>query len=330
MNGAIVGAGSAGLLHALSLRAHGVRVAGVFDPDRGKARALAELTGASVFNDVEALARSNIDFVSVTSPPRYHVEQAAACAREGRAVFVEKPVALKDAELGRLSKLPGVIPIVQWRAGRAIRAVRRAVAHGEFGEHPSVAMDLTLHRDEAYFRAGRATRDEWGCGALLSVGIHAVDAACFALDRDVDRVAALVDDVPSGMEKTAGVLASFRGGAILVLRITFDAGPDRTRFSVAGGGVTATIEGTEVDPTTTTIAWASSDRTRAPELERLESDTEGGTAAPLLVPFIGNAIAAWRRGLLPGDHPDLPSIYDVAPAHALVFRAYRSAIAAGV
>jgi len=89
-------------------------------------------------------------------------------------------------------------------------------------------------------------------------------------------------------------------------------------------GVTAAIEGSEVDPTTGTITWTASDRERVEGLQRLESDTEGGTAPPLLVPFIGKAIDAVRRGIAPGDHPNLPSIADVAPAHALVFRAYRA------
>jgi 2-polyprenyl-6-methoxyphenol hydroxylase-like FAD-dependent oxidoreductase len=123
MSAAIVGAGAAGFLHALSFRAHGVPVSFVFDPDAARAKNLAELCGARVVAGVDALARTDVDCISICSPPRWHVEQAERCAGKGRTVFVEKPVAVSAEELARLALLPGCVPILQWRVGRAIRAI---------------------------------------------------------------------------------------------------------------------------------------------------------------------------------------------------------------
>jgi hypothetical protein len=46
---------------------------------------------------------------------------------------------------------------------------------------------------------------------------------------------------------------------------------------------------------------------------------------PLIVPYVGRALDAWRRGRVPGDCDELPSIKDVLPAHDLVMRVYENA-----
>src|SRR6185503_2762321 len=91
-------------------------------------------------------------------------------------------------ELTRLAAVGACVPIVQWRAGRALRAVRGAIAAGLLGPAPVVSVDLAWARDAGYFAAGRATVASWGCGALLSVGIHAVDAIVWALGKPVHDV----------------------------------------------------------------------------------------------------------------------------------------------
>jgi predicted dehydrogenase len=322
------------------------------------------MCGAAVCGDLSVLAKSDIDCVSVCSPPANHVDQALACARDGRIVFVEKPVAVSRPELARLLTAPGCVPIVQWRWGRAVRAVRRAIALGFLGRAPSVSLDLAWHRDAAYFLA----RAGWGCGALLSVGIHALDAACFALDRPVVGVACArrtrpgvhdgrsprsttppSADVPSALpergqdddgtspalpergqddddeEASAVLLATFEGGAIAALRLTFDAGLDQTRLSFCGRGVTAAIVGTEADPTASAVAWSCGDRLLLQRLVDLEQSTDGFVQGPLIVPFLGRAIDARRRAALPGQCDALPSIRDVFPAHDLAMRACEGA-----
>jgi predicted dehydrogenase len=336
MRAGVVGAGAAGLLHALSYRAHGVAVSAVFDPVADKARVLAEMCGAAVCGDLAVLAQSDVDCVSVCSRPVNHVDQALVCARDGRIVFIEKPVAVSRPELARLLHAPGCVPIVQWRWGRAVRAVRRAIALGMLGRAPSVSLDLAWHRDAAYFRA----RSGWGCGALLSVGIHALDAACFALDRPVVDVACArraltgVQDGTSPAtpergrddeEASAVLLATFEGGAIAALRLTLEGGPDQTRLSFCGGGVMATIVGTEADPTASAVVWSCSDAMLLQRLVELEQSTDGSLQGPLIVPFLGRAIDARRRGALPGQCDALPSIHDVFPAHDLAMRACEGA-----
>ncbi|HWL84252.1 MAG TPA: Gfo/Idh/MocA family oxidoreductase [Polyangiaceae bacterium] len=326
----IVGAGAAGLLHALSFRAHGVPVVAVFDPDRARAERLADLVGGPRVLDTFGMVAQckDVDCVSICSPPPFHVEQAEMCATNGenhRLVFVEKPVAITRNEMARLDRLRHVVPVVQWRTGRSLRAVRRAVAEGFFGPAPSVAIDLAWHRDAHYFARNRARYDQWGCGALLSIGIHALDAVCFALDRPITEVHGMLGFTAGIEVETGATLAlAFRGGALASLRITFEAAHDRTRITFCGAGVTATINGTEADPTANEIEFAANDPVKERALRALACDIDGVNSGPLLVPFIGAAVDAFCRGLTPGAPSNIPSIRDVAMAHAAIFRLYES------
>jgi predicted dehydrogenase len=297
-----------------------VAVTHVFDADASRARNLAEVCGARAVDTIEALAASGAECVSICSPPRWHAGQAELCARPGRVVFVEKPVAVAGDELSRLAAIPGCVPIVQWRAGRALRAVRDAIAAWHLGPSPTVSVDLALRRSPEYFTADRVSSARWGCGALLSVGIHALDAVCFALSRAPLAVRCMAGGDDS--ERNAAVLATFAGGALLALRITLEGGgPDEVRISFCGNGVTATIAGGEVDPTAAAVQWKTADARRLSELERIEQRAGGHLAGPLLVPYLGEAVDALRQGLAAGECDALPSIASVAASHDTAFRA---------
>ena len=221
----------------------------------------------------------------------------------------------------------GCVPIVQWRAGRALRAIRAAIGAGRLGPSPTVSVDLALHRDAIYFDAGRGTREAWGCGALLSVGIHALDAVCFALGQHPVAVRCELDDAAAeAVERAALLVARFSGGAMASMRVTFDGGgPDETRLSFCGGGVTASIIGSETDPPAGPVQWKAHSGAAHEQLEELELQSPGSVAAPLLVPYLGAAVAALRRGLVPGQTESLLTLRDVAPAHLLALQAYASA-----
>jgi len=55
-------------------------------------------------------------------------------------------------------------------------------------------------------------------------------------------------------------------------------------------------------------------------LEALERGTDGATGSPLLVPYLGDAIAALREGRVPGETSRLPSVADSFEAHVTALR----------
>ncbi|AKU94804.1 putative secreted oxidoreductase [Labilithrix luteola] len=307
MRAAILGAGSAGLLHGLSLKAHGVTIDAVYDPDQHKARALAELLHASIAPRSDDTGDAEV--IAICSPPSFHAEQAAMFAREGRVVLLEKPIALDEHELDRISGLSHCYSALQWRFGRGLRAIRAAIAAGELGEAPSVNVDLTWQRDDAYFQS----RPNWGCGMLLSVGIHAVDAALYALGDEV--ASASGTRAPTERETSACAWFVTSRGSRISLRLTSSAPRDRTRLSFCGNGVCAEIEGSEADPTAGYVQWDCATNDQARRLRLLECETTGLLVGPLLVPFVGAAL----RG-----SPDAPTIADAAPAHRAIYRVYEA------
>ncbi|MBX3258904.1 MAG: Gfo/Idh/MocA family oxidoreductase [Labilithrix sp.] len=321
MQAVILGAGASGVLHALALRAAGVRVAAIFDPDAERARALADACGAKTVDSLASAASVDAAIAAVCGPPSVHVAQAEvlAAAGAGRIVLVEKPVATTLAELERIRALPSCVPVLQWRAGRALRALRRAVSHGELGAAPVASCDLAWARDDGYF----AVRRGWGCGALLSIGIHAIDAVAWALGRDVDGAAGLTSSRrarggevdPEGETAAVGVLR-LAGGAMASLRVSLDGAGDATRIVMCGAGKTVTLAGGEADPTSGSLLWSARTAGERARLEALERDTPGALGSPLLVPFLGAAVAAVRDGEAPGESQRLPSISDTFGAHA--------------
>jgi predicted dehydrogenase len=321
MRALVSGAGAAGLLHALGYRVAGVEIAGVFDPDVDRAQAVVDACGARgarVARSFDELCALDAELASVCSPPREHVDQAEALSRGSRVVLVEKPVAIDEGELARLQALPRCVPILQWRAGRALRAVRRAIAHGELGAAPVASCDLAWARDDAYLAArGRA----WGCGALLSIGIHAIDALAWALGRRIEGLSGMCTSRRGSELETAAVaLLRFGGGAMASLRISIDGGADATRIALCGRGVSAAIEGGEADPTASSVAWSAEGEATLARLRALERATTGAMGPPLLVPYVGGVVDALREGRTPGEDERMPTVESTADAHVAAMR----------
>jgi predicted dehydrogenase len=302
----IVGAGVSGFLHALALRSSGFAIEAVFDPDRSRAALLASLVGGEPTDSFARVVASDAHVAAVCSPPPFHVEQAEALARGERLLFVEKPVALTHAELERLRRLPNVVPVLQWRAGRAARELKAGLLAGVFGAHPRLRLDVRLWRDDAYFAGGRRGQAQWGCGAMLSIGIHAIDLLLWIVGRRVLGASGRewrgrpAVDVGTGGE----LLILFEGGTHAELHLTLDARrADEVRLVVSGAGTTAVLVEGEGDPTASPLVLhgRSHDAVRA----------TGASGSPLIVPFVHEAVSAFdaRRPTLTVD--------DVAQAHAL-------------
>lgn len=290
----IVGAGASGFLHALALRSAGVEIAAVYDPDRERARWLASLTGA---RPIDSLA-ADVDVAAICSPPQRHLEQAAKLVNSTRLVFIEKPIGVSETDLAELAALPNLVPIVQWRAGRTAAELRAAFAEDVFGGCTRIEAHYRLWRGDDYF----AARADWGCGALLSIGIHAVDLILWMVGRPVrrsvrtERAGRPNVDVP-----TQGELAiEFEGGTKALVHITLDA-RDRSDFRllVRGRDASAELLAGEGDPTAIPARW----RGASPQTE------EGATGSPLLVPYLHAALAGRA-----------PTIADVVTAHVLALR----------
>jgi predicted dehydrogenase/threonine dehydrogenase-like Zn-dependent dehydrogenase len=187
----VIGAGSFAtrvLIPAIS--AAGFRLGAIASASGLSARSAAEQFGfarAASVDDV--LADPALECIAIATRHASHAALASAALRAGKAVFVEKPPALTEAELDGL------------RAARDETGLVLAVGFNR--RHAPLAVDLREHiRREGEplqlvyrVNAGRLPDDHWlndiedGGGRLLGEGCHFVDFACWTVGSLPERVA---------------------------------------------------------------------------------------------------------------------------------------------
>ncbi|HVV87027.1 MAG TPA: Gfo/Idh/MocA family oxidoreductase [Kofleriaceae bacterium] len=166
---AVVGAGAWGRSHVRTFAAErGCELTWVCDPSTAALAAAADLAPharpSERFDDV--LTAADVDAVVLATPARLHAEQATRVLETGRAVLVEKPLALTvaDAEAVARAAARSGAPLVVGHLmlyHPAVERLRELIDGGELGE----LFYLTSTRANL----GRLRSDE---NALWSLGPH--------------------------------------------------------------------------------------------------------------------------------------------------------------
>ena len=132
----VAGAGSFGRHHArIYAGIEGVILAAVFDPDLGRARAIAEAHGGVATDDLAAFLAA-CDVITVASPATTHAATALAALRASKPIYVEKPIAtsLDDADaLVAAADRAGVV----LACGHQERVASRAMGLLDIPERPT-------------------------------------------------------------------------------------------------------------------------------------------------------------------------------------------------
>jgi predicted dehydrogenase len=154
------------------------------------AEKLAERHGISrVTTDWETLAADpEVDAAIVATPNALHAPQTIALLRNGKHVMVEKPMATTVAECDAMiaaSERSGAFLMVAhcWRFRDEVVALRDRIRAGELGEVVKTR-GYGVHAN--WGPSGWFTqRDLAGGGALLDMGVHAIDTTRFLLGEPV-------------------------------------------------------------------------------------------------------------------------------------------------
>lgn len=198
MRVAIFGCGWVQHFHVRAIQDLGHEVVGVANHREESARAFAERYGIErVTIDWEALAASPVvDAGVVATPNALHAPQAIALLANGRHVLVEKPMATSVAECDAMIAASAggrarLMVAHNWRFHDAVRAVRARVAAGELGR---IVKTRGYGVHVGWGPAGWFTDPALaGGGALVDMGVHAIDTARYLLgDPDPMRVEAVV------------------------------------------------------------------------------------------------------------------------------------------
>jgi predicted dehydrogenase len=175
----VAGAGYFGRFHAQKV-AQGARsvLAGVHDPDAGRAAALAAEMGCAALGWEALLAAS--EAVVIASPAAAHFEAAAAALRAGKHVLVEKPLAT-DATLGAELVAIAAANTCVLACGHQERLVFEAMGLFDAPERPT--------RIESV-REGPWTGRSADVSVTLDLMVHDLDLALKLMGRSADRVTA--------------------------------------------------------------------------------------------------------------------------------------------
>ncbi|MCY1692848.1 Gfo/Idh/MocA family protein [Curtobacterium sp. SL109] len=206
----------------------------------------------------ELLARPDVDVVYIATPQSDHAVTALAAIAAGKHVLVEKPFTVTAAEARRVAdaaRAAGVLAMEgMWsRYLPQASVLRTLLADGALGQVRSVLAD---HGQAIPFGPDhRLFRPELGGGALLDLGIYAVQFASTVLGAPT-RVTARGAMTESGVDASGSLVLEYADQAQALLHTTI-AARTPTTASIAGTEGTIDLAGPFYNPTTFTISAAA-------------------------------------------------------------------------
>ncbi|TQQ79443.1 Gfo/Idh/MocA family protein [Halonotius roseus] len=191
----IVGLGGIAGHHAERLADRNADLVGGVDIDAGARREFSEEWSVPTHDDLAAII-DDIDALLVTTPNRYHERYATTALDAGVDVLVEKPLAhsLDSAEriAAAAADSAGFCMVgFNYRFAAPVDVLTAYRDEGRFGEISHIEANYVRRRGIPGRGSWFTDRETAGGGALIDIGVHAIDLALCVLDfPDVVEVSA--------------------------------------------------------------------------------------------------------------------------------------------
>jgi predicted dehydrogenase len=177
-----------------------VQVVAVCDIDRDRCQAVAQQFAIPRQTTAAAyvFAMGDVDAVGILTNPGSHEVLALAAMKAGKAVYVEKPLALTVAECERLvaeaerTRMPAMTGF-HMRFHRLVVEAHEKLRQGAIGAVQSVRVVWHSPRGDRNIAAWKTRREEGG-GALIEIGVHHLDLVRFLLGGEFEAVRAMSRD----------------------------------------------------------------------------------------------------------------------------------------
>jgi len=183
----IVGLGAIGHHHASRLVDRGAELVGGMDIDADARRRFHEKFGVHAYAD-EADLYDDCDAVLITTPNRFHEEHAVSALEADLDVLLEKPLAhsLESAEriAAAANDADGFCMVgFNNRFAEPVQVIKHQQAAGRFGEITHVEANYVRRRGIPGRGSWFTSKGVAGGGALIDIGVHAIDLALYFLDH---------------------------------------------------------------------------------------------------------------------------------------------------
>lgn len=253
----ILGGGNISGTHARAVRdTPGAELVACWGRDPDKTADMAARYGGTAYRDLDGfLAHRPMEVVLVGTPSGLHAEHAAAAARRGLHVLVEKPLDVNtpriDALVEQCDRAGVKLGVIfQDRAAPDLVWLKHLVEEGVLGSVFLAAARVKWHRPPEYYTASdwRGTWALGGGGALANQGIHSLDLLLWLLG-DVERVYAATRTAIHAIEveDTAVAALEFAGGAVATVEAATSAFPGLPRrVEITGSEGTVIVENDRV------------------------------------------------------------------------------------
>ncbi|HSS81476.1 MAG TPA: Gfo/Idh/MocA family oxidoreductase [Gaiellaceae bacterium] len=206
----LVGTGNwADVTHAAGIAAHPqAELVGVWGRDPAKAAALAARHGVRAFGDLDELIAA-VDAVAFSVPPDVQAELALPAAEAGKALLLEKPLALSVEAAERLVdavRAPTVV-FFTFRLDPGLAAWYREEVDGRSWDGASVLYLASIFEPGNPFGHSPWRKEQ---GGLWDVGPHALSALLPALGKveQVEAVRGPRDEVHLALTHESGAASS--------------------------------------------------------------------------------------------------------------------------
>ncbi len=178
----IIGTGAIAHKHVQAYRNIGYDVVACAGIDPGRGKKFADQYGCEAFGSWQDVCRHpELDFVDVCTFPDFRLQPVELCAREGKHVQMEKPMATNPETAHTMLQAAREANVVlgvvsQHRFDESVQFLKRAILAGRLGRILEADAYVKWYRTQEYY--SRAVKGSWqteGGGALINQAIHQVD-----------------------------------------------------------------------------------------------------------------------------------------------------------
>lgn len=223
----IVGAGGFAKVKLMPLisKIENVKINAIVDADISNSLSATKVYGAirALVDDKDLFNDDLVDVVVISSPHKFHCDQALKALQHGKAVFMEKPMVTDYQQFARLKEFLSANPQMPFCIdyNRSFAPYMRKIKQEIAGRHSPLVIHYRMN-------AGFIPKDHWvqtdiGAGRIIGEACHIFDLFCFLTDSkpiavSVEAVHVAVDDVFPTDNFSAQI--SFQDGSICTLLYT--------------------------------------------------------------------------------------------------------------